>query len=136
MKTCADCKTTKPLSEFYKRTDRNVEYAICKLCQNARSLNRKRSLKIAAVMYKGGKCELCGYKRYVGALEFHHKDPQQKDFQLSVKTKNNLTDEIKKELDKCVLLCSNCHKEIHALIRGQKIKYKRYTLVTEKTNTP
>jgi hypothetical protein len=36
-----------------------------------------------AVVYKGGKCQCCGYNKYIGALEFHHVDPEQKDFGVS-----------------------------------------------------
>lgn len=63
------------------------------------------------VRYKGGKCERCGYKANIAALEFHHLDPSTKEFNLS-KTRHSWED-AKRELDKCICLCSNCHKEIH-----------------------
>ena len=66
-----------------------------------------------AVEYKGGCCEKCGYKKYIGALEFHHLDPNEKDFGIADKGFIRSWDKIKKELDKCILVCSNCHKEIH-----------------------
>ena len=64
--------------------------------------------------YKGSKCEKCGYNKCSEALEFHHKNPEEKDFNLS--DRNLILDwqEIKKELDKCILVCANCHREIHA----------------------
>jgi len=68
--------------------------------------------KIKSVEYKGGKCVICGYKKCYSALEFHHNDPNEKDFTIS-KYPNRSFDRIKKELDKCVLVCSNCHREIH-----------------------
>ena len=74
-------------------------------------LSRKRK-KIKAVEYKGGQCQVCGYHKNVEALEFHHINPEEKDFQIG----NFLTKPwaiIQKELDKCVLVCSNCHREIH-----------------------
>ena len=64
--------------------------------------------------YKGGKCENCGYDRYIGALEFHHKDASKKDFTLSETKGYKFDQKIKDELDKCSLLCSNCHREKHA----------------------
>jgi len=69
-----------------------------------------------AVEYKGGCCQVCGYDKYQGALEFHHKDPSEKDFSLSSKGHCKAWVKVKKELDKCVLVCSNCHREIHARI--------------------
>ena len=68
--------------------------------------------------YKGGKCEYCNYDTYVGALEFHHKDPSGKDFTISKIKSHKFDDVIIAELDKCLLLCSNCHKEEHARLRG------------------
>jgi hypothetical protein len=67
------------------------------------------------VKYKGGKCEVCGYKAYHGAMDFHHLNPNEKDFKISSKLKK--FDDIKTELDKCALLCACCHKEVHANLR-------------------
>lgn len=75
---------------------------------------RRRQLKLRAVDYKGGKCFNCGYSNYEGALEFHHIDPKLKKFSLSTKGLTRSWERIVEELDKCVLVCSNCHKEIHA----------------------
>jgi len=74
---------------------------------------RRRKLREMARMYKGGKCMICGYKRYLGALDFHHRNPKQKDFGLSVKGLTRSWKRIKKEINKCVLLCANCHREVH-----------------------
>lgn len=67
-----------------------------------------------AVAYKGGVCQCCKYNKYIGALEFHHINPDEKDFGISVKGYTISWENNKKELDKCVLVCSNCHREIHA----------------------
>ena len=72
---------------------------------------RKRT-KEKAVEYKGGKCKICNYDRCVSALEFHHLEPSKKDFTLS-QSMNIAWDKIKEELDKCILVCANCHREIH-----------------------
>ena len=72
----------------------------------------EKKLKIKAVEYKGGKCEKCGYKKCNRALEFHHTSPNEKDFTISTYTTLGW-EKLKKELDKCELRCSNCHKEIH-----------------------
>ena len=72
---------------------------------------RKRIRKRMADAF-GGKCGICGYDKYVSALEFHHLDPSKKEFSLKSYTINNWK-LIVKELRKCVCVCSNCHKEIH-----------------------
>lgn len=74
------------------------------------SKHRKR-VKVLAVEYLGGKCSLCGYGKCISALEFHHRDPRQKDFGISGTNKS--FESIKAELDKCILVCANCHREIH-----------------------
>jgi predicted HNH restriction endonuclease len=63
------------------------------------------------VAYKGSSCQLCGYSKSIRALQFHHLIAGEKDFNISRVSKSWQT--IKKELDKCILLCSNCHAEVH-----------------------
>ena len=75
---------------------------------------RKRTKK-KLVEYKGGKCECCGYNKCIEALEFHHLDPSKKDFTISGTSRS--FDTLKIEADKCILVCSNCHKEIHSGVR-------------------
>lgn len=77
---------------------------------------RRRKLKILAVDYKGGKCEKCGYDKCIDALEFHHVDPANKDFSISHNGNTRSWDETKTEIDKCIMLCANCHREEHARI--------------------
>ena len=74
--------------------------------------NFRKRTKEKAVEYKGGKCKICNYDRCVSALEFHHLEPSKKDFTLS-QSMNIAWDKIKEELDKCILVCANCHREIH-----------------------
>ena len=76
----------------------------------AKGLKRKQLL----VEYKGGKCQICGYNKCLKALHFHHRVPSEKLFELhtnSIKAKN--WDLVLIEADKCDLVCSNCHAEIH-----------------------
>ncbi|PIR43834.1 hypothetical protein COV24_00720 [candidate division WWE3 bacterium CG10_big_fil_rev_8_21_14_0_10_32_10] len=75
---------------------------------------RRKKIKRMAVEYKGGKCEVCGYNKYIGALEFHHRDPSNKEFNLGLQGMTRSWARVKKEADKCMLVCSNCHREIHA----------------------
>ena len=67
--------------------------------------------------YKGGKCMICGYDRCLEALDFHHIDPKKKDFGSSEKGMTRSWEKIKNEVDKCVLICANCHREVHAGIQ-------------------
>lgn len=67
-----------------------------------------------AIEYKGGCCIGCGYKRSVAALDFHHLDPAKKDFGLGMNGLTRSWQKTKEELDKCILVCSNCHREVHA----------------------
>ena len=67
-----------------------------------------------AVEYKGGKCEICGYDRCSGALEFHHSNLSDKKFGISEKGYTRSWKEVKGELDKCIMVCANCHRELHA----------------------
>jgi len=75
---------------------------------------RRRKLKAMAIEYKGGKCMICGYRKYVGALDFHHLDEKNKSFDLSTKGLTRSWEKTKAETDKCILVCANCHREIHA----------------------
>lgn len=68
--------------------------------------------KLRAIEYLGGKCQSCGYDKYYGALEFHHKDPTTKEMSWT-KLRCRPWEKQKAELDKCELLCANCHREAH-----------------------
>lgn len=81
-------------------------------CNSCVVNTRKDAIKIRAVIYKGGCCELCGYANCLKALEFHHIDPSKKIFSISG-SHCRKWESIRAELDKCQLLCSNCHKESH-----------------------
>lgn len=100
------------LTEFVWRESEN--YYRCKKCASE-SVQRKRyRLKEKAVEYKGGKCQICGYDKCIEALEFHHLDPTQKDFGIGYKGYTRSWDKNKQELDKCICVCANCHREIHS----------------------
>ena len=82
----------------------------CYKNQKARGLKRK----LEAIESHGGKCSNCGYSKNIAALDFHHKNPDEKEYQLDVRHfANTNPDKLKEELDKCILLCANCHREIH-----------------------
>lgn len=72
---------------------------------------RRRFIKKKLVEYAGGKCQRCGYDKSLRALEFHHLDPKEKNFTIGETNASFL--EQKEEIKKCILLCSNCHAELH-----------------------
>lgn len=76
--------------------------------------NRRRRVKEFAVAYKGGRCVICGYNKYTGALDLHHLDPKSKSFGIAAKGYTRSWEAVQKEADKCVLLCANCHREVGA----------------------
>jgi transposase len=110
---CPKCNQDCNISQFYNRRGKEYGSVYCKQCTNKQTLERQRNLKNEMIQYKGGKCEMCGYNKYSGALEFHHLNPSEKEFNLSNLKSYKFDEVIKNELDKCSLLCSNCHREIH-----------------------
>ena len=83
-------------------------------CQGCLVSVRRNKLKDKAIEYKGGKCQTCGYNKCNRSLTFHHLDPSIKTFEVN---SNNMFamawNKVKAELDKCILLCANCHGELH-----------------------
>lgn len=115
-RACSLCKETKPLNDFYQRRSPGrygKPHAYCKQCANQYAHGRQKATKLLAINYKGGECMDCGYKKYAGALDFHHRNPAEKDFKISGRASLTLGPELKRELDKCDLLCANCHRERH-----------------------
>lgn len=103
---CGNCGTNDPL-KFTKG-----RYSECRRCRVRSQKDRYHKYKVKAVAYKGGKCVSCGYNACLASLDFHHKNPAEKDPRW--KTMRSWTFErVKQELDKCILVCRNCHGEIH-----------------------
>lgn len=85
---------------------------------------RRRKVRLMAIQHLGGKCIRCGYSKYAEVLEFHHRDPSQKDFNVSLKGHSRSWERVKREIEKCDLLCANCHREKHVeqkSMQNQKI---------------
>ena len=109
-KYCTKCKKVLLISEFrFVKQDTRLR-SYCNTCNSKSVLKYITSNKQKAINYKGGKCQICGYSKYYGALEFHHRDPTVKE---KLFDKTCSFDTQKLELDKTTLLCSNCHREIH-----------------------
>lgn len=129
---CSRCKEDKPTSEFGRRLTgklarvRGYSYH-CFECDkivqrsyrlsskgeyNKKARQRRNERKLRAITYKGGVCEICRQSFHQAAFDFHHIDPTQKDTDVGLMM--GLTDEnLFRELDKCILLCANCHRINH-----------------------
>lgn len=114
---CSSCNIALNEKTAYPRKDNRYGfYPQCKKCMsNNTKLKRKKS-KEKAIEYKGGYCNRCGYNKNIATLDFHHLDPNVKDKNLANILVNTDKNKIYNEIDKCVLLCSNCHREEHQRI--------------------
>ena len=117
---CPRCKKEVATENFYSRRGRENSSVYCKVCTTKQTIERQRNIKFKMTEYKGGKCELCVYNKSLAALEFHHKDPSKKDFTIAHAKQTSFNEKIKKELDKCLLVCANCHRETHEEINSKK----------------
>lgn len=86
----------------------------CKKCWNKRTYQRSRDNLDLLIFERGNKCEECGYNRCIDALQWHHIDPNEKEFGISHR-RGAPIDILREETKKCRLLCANCHSEAHAL---------------------
>ena len=98
---------------------------------------RAWSRKLELINMMGGKCSKCGYRQNMSALEFHHVNPSEKSFQLDARHLSNTNmEKITEEAKKCILLCSNCHREVHNPEQDiesiQEISFSNKSLVSPK----
>lgn len=86
----------------------------CKKCNVDAVTKRRRDMKVILVKEFGGKCKLCGYDKYIGSLAFHHLDPSTKNYHIGSRGLTRGIKRLREEVSKCILVCHNCHSEIHA----------------------
>lgn len=108
---CLGCLRSLAPEDFYLNSDQKP-FPRCKECMRTEVTRRARNLKVQAVAYKGGVCIDCGKMPHVAAMSFHHREPDKKDFEIGTR-KGLKFENIQKELDKCDLLCRNCHAVRH-----------------------
>jgi len=138
LKKCKDCGEVKLcawLSSF-TQTGRPEYKARCIECHNAylrkrnnlaktKKLRNKRVRRYSirskqrAVDFFGGKCQRCGYSKSICALTFHHRNPEEKESDIGALNRRTWS-KIVNELNKCDLLCFNCHMEVHEELNKQK----------------
>ena len=103
-KVCIKCK-----KQFFYKFGRNSKIDICTNCiARERGILRKQALLEIA----GTKCYICGYNRCIKALHFHHLDPKQKEVDIGRSLQGNFN-KLVKEIEKTIVLCANCHAELH-----------------------
>lgn len=108
---CNKCGLDKPEDEFaIDRSRKRGRQYNCKQCHRERLAQRARDFKQRLVDLSGGRCSKCGYDRCIAALDFHHRDPSIKEFNLKTSVP---WDRLVEEAKKCDLLCANCHREEH-----------------------
>ncbi|TML27070.1 MAG: hypothetical protein E6G30_07550 [Actinobacteria bacterium] len=86
----------------------------CMRCRSERVAEHRRRLKRMLVAQAGGCCVVCGYDGHPAAFDFHHLDPSQKSFELSLRGVTRSARALRAEARKCVLLCARCHAEVEA----------------------
>jgi len=114
-KVCLQCRKvlTGRQSKYCSRQCKNI-FLNQSLQSYEAQQERGRKRKVELIRLKGNQCEVCGYNKNYSALEFHHREPVDKYFQLDLRSLSNRKWEvILNELEKCQLLCSNCHAEHH-----------------------
>jgi len=114
IKTCSACNRELPITEFYSNgyqpSGKKKYKSKCKNCQIVQNDSRKEDIILKVV--GSYSCNICGYSKCKQALEFHHVDPQIKEYKIS-DLSTHKEDIIVLELEKCILVCANCHREIH-----------------------
>ena len=116
-KICPECRTEKPELDFYLRREKSRRQdacaSYCKSCANKKTYEKQKALKRKCMEYMGGKCSKCEYTGHPAAFDFHHTNPAVKDVTLSG-LRSSTFEKVKIELDKCILLCGNCHRLEHS----------------------
>jgi len=93
---------------------------------------QRRKVKLQCIEYKGSVCARCGYAKCPAALVFHHPDPDGKDFGISSNGVSRSFAKCKPEIEKCIMLCSNCHAEVHYEETERTREIKRQEIEQEK----
>lgn len=138
-KKCPRCNCIKNIDKFHFNKSQKLTHGICKDCKYDVQKTRWKDRKTKAVQLMGGECSICGYCKNYASLIFHHKNPSEKEFDWN-KMRLLSWDKVIKELSKCVMLCHNCHYELHNpdLTIGEtpKINLKDNALLNQKPLTP
>ena len=143
-KVCSKCKRELEVSNFrWKNKSKGLLHSQCKDCQKAQekihyqeSKERQESVRSTAEFQKERNillvekarqcgCKKCGETRFY-VLDFHHRDPSQKEYTINRMIKSASFDKLLQEIEKCDVLCANCHREFHYLEKEYEITYDEY----------
>lgn len=120
---CNVCNIEKPYTDYYISNNRMSH--TCKQCTQKNEKQKYKNKQDKLNRYKETlKCKKCGEDRFY-LLDFHHIDPTQKDFSISDNSRMKL-ESLMKEIEKCEVLCSNCHREFHYLNKEKNITLQEY----------
>jgi formate dehydrogenase assembly factor FdhD len=139
MKKCSKCGIEKDECEFFFRNkNKNILHTTCKMCKREidrnsysnnsnnrkikikerRKVNKDLSKNYIRELKQNSKCSKCGEERWY-VLDFHHSNDDDKIENISKLANGGATKKIQEELKKCIILCSNCHRELHHLEREE-----------------
>jgi len=120
---CVCCSKYKPHNSFSPHNFKN--HGCCRECSSHNDIQRARLLKLKAIEYLGGKCDNCGFVGHYSSFDFHHKNHKEKEFNWNVARKKSWN-KIILELNKCELLCRNCHSSFHCKLNNDGTLNSQY----------
>lgn len=116
MKTCSTCKETKSLDNFHRNNAAKdgLDHR-CKPCILKRNRDRRDERRAYTNSLKVVGCTVCGELHEPDIMDLHHTDPKKKEYTVSHMVSSGLSmEKIKAEIEKCVVICKPCHREIHS----------------------
>ena len=143
-KVCSKCKKELPLENFrWKNQSQGKKHSQCKQCQSQsdkkhyqESKERREAVRERADIQKDTNLEYVNLKKQQGCmkcgenriwvLDFHHKNPQDKFSEIAHMIKSSSIKKLAEEIEKCVLLCANCHRDFHYLEKEKGITLEEY----------
>lgn len=112
---CYKCKSYKHKTNFSPSNLKNN--SSCNECSSEYDIQRNRLLKLKCIEYLGGCCSNCGFIGHYSSYDFHHNNYKEKEFNWNIGRKKSF-ENLLPELDKCKLLCRNCHQMIHTKLNN------------------
>lgn len=121
---CYQCEKYKHINNFSPYNLKNK--GCCRECSSNNDIQRNRILKLKCIDYLGGKCNRCDFIGHYSSYDFHHVNYLEKEFDWNKGRKKSF-DKLQSELDKCILLCRNCHQMIHTKLNNDGSLNLEYT---------
>lgn len=128
-KICTKCGRELPIEQFnFRDKSKGTRRADCKECHSGHMKAKYQEKKQEIQQVKTGwSCQKCGYNKCPEALDFHHTDPSQKETTIARMIANSYSlEKAMEEIQKCIVLCANCHREFHYLEKENGITIKEF----------